>query len=75
MEEIAVTVVVPFERMNTRPRGTTCSVAICRTTGRFFTSAIAFDFWDWAMERYEGAVAEFTGPNLARLLDDVQADD
>ena len=27
--------------MNTRPSGVTCSVAICRTTGLFFTSAIA----------------------------------
>jgi len=27
------------------------------------------------MVRYEGAVAEFKGPNLARLLDDVQAAD
>ena len=39
------------------------------------SSAIEFDFWEWAMERYEGAVAEFKGPNLSRLLDDVQADD
>jgi len=39
------------------------------------SSAIDFDFWGWAMERYEGAVAEFKGPNLNRLLDDVQADD
>jgi len=39
------------------------------------SSAIDFDFWGWAMERYEGAVAEFKGPNLARLLDDVQAVD
>ncbi|HEX3286487.1 MAG TPA: phosphotransferase [Mycobacterium sp.] len=39
------------------------------------SSAIEFDFWEWAMERYEGAVAEFKGPNLARLLDDVQAAD
>jgi thiamine kinase-like enzyme len=39
------------------------------------SSAIDFDFWGWAMERYEGAVAEFRGPNLARLLDDVQAAD
>ena len=39
------------------------------------SSAIDFDFWEWAMERYEAAVAEFRGPNLARLLDDVQADD
>jgi thiamine kinase-like enzyme len=39
------------------------------------SSAIEFDFWEWAMERYEGAVAEFKDPNLSRLLDDVQADD
>ena len=39
------------------------------------SSAIEFDFWEWAMERYEAAVAEFKGPNLARLLDDVQAVD
>ena len=38
------------------------------------SSAIDFDFWEWAMERYEAAVAEFKGPDLARLLDDVQAD-
>lgn len=39
------------------------------------SSAIDFDFWDWAMERYEAAVAEFRGPNYARLLDDVAATD
>ena len=39
------------------------------------SSTIDFDFWEWAMERYEAAVAEFKGPNLARLLDDVQAAD
>jgi thiamine kinase-like enzyme len=39
------------------------------------SSAIEFDFWEWAMERYEGAVAAFKGPDLARLLDDVQATD
>jgi thiamine kinase-like enzyme len=39
------------------------------------SSVIEFDFWDWAMERYEGAVAAFKGPDLARLLDDVQAAD
>ncbi|AFM16808.1 putative choline kinase involved in LPS biosynthesis [Mycolicibacterium chubuense NBB4] len=35
------------------------------------SSAIEFDFWAWAMERYEAAVAAFTGPGYARLLDDV----
>jgi thiamine kinase-like enzyme len=39
------------------------------------SSTIEFDFWEWAMERYEAAVAEFKGPRLARLLDDVQAVD
>jgi thiamine kinase-like enzyme len=39
------------------------------------SSAIDFDFWEWAMQRYEGAVAEFKGPILARLIDDVQAVD
>ena len=30
------------------------------------SSALDFDFWDWAMERYEGAVAEFNGARLRR---------
>jgi thiamine kinase-like enzyme len=39
------------------------------------SSALEFDFWGWAMERYEAAIAEFKGPHLARLLDDVHAAD
>ena len=39
------------------------------------TSPIEFDFWSWAMERYEGAAAGLTGPDFPRLLDDVQRDD
>jgi thiamine kinase-like enzyme len=39
------------------------------------SSTLDFDFWGWAMERYEGAVAEFKGPDFNRLLDDVQASD
>ena len=40
------------------------------------TSPIDFDFWSWAMERYEGAaVAGLTGPDFARLLDDGGRDD
>ena len=39
------------------------------------SSAIDFDFWEWAMERYDSAVAEFRGPDLPRLLDDAQATD
>jgi hypothetical protein len=36
---------------------------------------IGFDFWGWAMERYEAAVAEFKAPHFTRLLDDVSATD
>jgi thiamine kinase-like enzyme len=39
------------------------------------SSALEFDFWGWAMERYEAAIAEFNGPHFGRLLDDVQAND
>jgi thiamine kinase-like enzyme len=39
------------------------------------SSALEVDFWSWAMERYEAAVAEFKNPNFARLLDDVHAID
>jgi thiamine kinase-like enzyme len=39
------------------------------------TSPIEFDFWSWAMERYDGAVAGLTGPDFPLLLDDVQRDD
>ena len=39
------------------------------------SSALEVDFWSWAMERYEAAVAEFKHPNFARLLDDVHATD
>jgi hypothetical protein len=34
-----------------------------------------FDFWGWAMERYDGAVAEFNGPDFDRLLADATATD
>jgi thiamine kinase-like enzyme len=37
------------------------------------SSPLDFDFWGWGMERYEGAVAEFKGPDFDRLLDDVAA--
>jgi len=33
-------------------------------------SPIDFDFWSWATERYQGAVAGFTGRRFARLLDE-----
>ena len=38
-------------------------------------SALEFDFWEWAMERYENAVEEFRGPDFDRLLADVRAQD
>ena len=39
------------------------------------SSPIDFDFWGWAVERYESAVAEFRGPDFRHLLDDVQKPD
>jgi hypothetical protein len=39
------------------------------------SSALEFDFWDWAMQRFDAAVAEFRSPNFARLLNDAQASD
>ncbi len=35
-------------------------------------SPIDFDFWSWAMERFDGAVAGFSSPGFGRLLDEVQ---
>jgi len=34
-------------------------------------SSIDFDFWEWAMERYERAAAEFDSPGFGRLLEEV----
>ena len=34
-------------------------------------STFDFDFWEWAMEKYDRAVAEFDGPDFERLLDEV----
>jgi thiamine kinase-like enzyme len=39
------------------------------------TSPLDFDFWSWAMEKYDVAAAGFSSPAFARLLDDVQIDD
>ena len=39
------------------------------------SSPLDFDFWGWAMERYDGAVAEFDGPDFTRFLNDAQATD
>lgn len=39
------------------------------------TSAMDVDFWDWAMQRYESAVAEFRDPHFAGLLAAAQTSD
>jgi thiamine kinase-like enzyme len=38
-------------------------------------SDLDFDFWGWAMEKYDRAVAEFDGTEFERLLEDVQLAD
>ena len=38
-------------------------------------SPIDFDFWGWAMERFEGAAAGFTATDFPRLLEAVEHDD
>jgi thiamine kinase-like enzyme len=38
-------------------------------------SPIDFDFWGWAMERFEGAAAGFTAGDFPRLLEEVRRDD
>jgi thiamine kinase-like enzyme len=38
-------------------------------------SDLDFDFWGWAMEKYERAVEELDGPGFGQLLADVQRDD
>jgi thiamine kinase-like enzyme len=38
-------------------------------------SDLDFDFWSWAMEKYERAVEELDGPQFEQLLEDVQRDD
>ena len=38
-------------------------------------SDLDFDFWGWAMEKYDRAVEEFDGPEFEQLLADVQRDD
>ena len=39
------------------------------------TSPIDFDFWSWAMERFEGAAACFTADGFGQLLEDAARDD
>ncbi|MDX6485166.1 MAG: hypothetical protein QOF43_319 [Gaiellaceae bacterium] len=38
-------------------------------------SDLEFDFWAWAMEKYDRAEAVFRGPDFQRLLEDVQRAD
>jgi thiamine kinase-like enzyme len=38
-------------------------------------SQLDFDFWSWAMERFDVAASGFTGASYARLLADVQEED
>jgi thiamine kinase-like enzyme len=38
-------------------------------------SPIEYDFWSWAMERFEGAAAGFTAMDFPALLEEVQHDD
>ena len=38
-------------------------------------SRLDYDFWAWAMEKYDRAVAEFESPDFERLLEDVTRDD
>jgi thiamine kinase-like enzyme len=38
-------------------------------------SPIDFDFWSWAMERYDGVSAGFSAPGFGQLLQDVQRTD
>jgi thiamine kinase-like enzyme len=38
-------------------------------------SPIDFDFWPWAMERFEGAARGFTASDFGTLLEAVQQDD
>ncbi len=38
-------------------------------------SDLDFDFWSWAMEKYDRAVAEFDGPEFGQLLADVRRED
>jgi thiamine kinase-like enzyme len=36
------------------------------------TSELAFDFWSWGLEKFDRASAQFRGPNLSRLIAEVQ---
>jgi thiamine kinase-like enzyme len=39
------------------------------------SSRLDFDFWSWAMERFEAAAAGFGSPEFSRLLSDAQVED
>jgi thiamine kinase-like enzyme len=39
------------------------------------SSPLEFDFWEWAMERYDNAVEEFSRPAFGRLLEEVSTRD
>jgi thiamine kinase-like enzyme len=39
------------------------------------TSPLDFDFWSWAVERFEGAAQGLTSGEFGRLLEDVQRED
>jgi thiamine kinase-like enzyme len=39
------------------------------------SSQLDFDFWSWAMERFEAAAAGFSSPEFARLLSEAQDGD
>jgi thiamine kinase-like enzyme len=39
------------------------------------SSPLEFDFWSWAVERFEAAAAGLSSPSLAQLLDDVAKGD
>jgi hypothetical protein len=38
-------------------------------------SDIDFDFWEWGMEKYDRAVAEFSSPEFEVLLDEARRRD
>ena len=66
----------PLDRARARLQGTVSQYGWtlwgCIQNG---SSTLDFDFWEWAMERFDNAVAEFTGPEFGRLLDDARRED
>ncbi len=39
------------------------------------TSTLEFDFWEWGMEKYDRAIAEFDGASFDALLDEATRPD